>query len=153
MHIGLAGAQPHSIASTQQRHLCSSPCAGPCIASRSGITTCLTSAMWQMYYCWYICGCSPTQHTCTRCVAASYTARRIPLLGSCTCISTLVTTFAAIVVLKSVAALCCSVSCSNIVVQVTFAYAAGPLAWSVVAFRNSLVFHSLDKVQTVHRLV
>ena len=31
-------------------------------------------------------------------------------------------------------------------VQVTFAYAAGPLAWSVVAFRNSLVFHSLDKV-------
>jgi len=44
-------------------------------------------------------------------------------------------------------------------VQVTFAYAAGPLAWSVVAFRNSLVFHSLDKVQhaaspsTVCRLV
>ena len=30
--------------------------------------------------------------------------------------------------------------------QVTFAFAAGPLAWSVVAFRNSLVFHSLDKV-------
>ena len=27
-----------------------------------------------------------------------------------------------------------------------FAYAAGPLAWSIVAFRNSLVFHSLDKV-------
>lgn len=23
---------------------------------------------------------------------------------------------------------------------------AGPLAWSIVAFRNSLVFHSLDKV-------
>ena len=32
-------------------------------------------------------------------------------------------------------------------VQVTFAYAAGPLAWSVVAFRNSLVFHSVDKVR------
>ena len=30
--------------------------------------------------------------------------------------------------------------------QVTFAYAAGPLAWSVIAFRNSLVFHSVDKV-------
>lgn len=34
-------------------------------------------------------------------------------------------------------------------VQVTFAYAAGPLAWSVIAFRNSLVFHSLDKVRCV----
>ena len=33
--------------------------------------------------------------------------------------------------------------------QVTFAYAAGPLAWSVVAFRNSLVFHSLDKVRNL----
>ncbi len=30
--------------------------------------------------------------------------------------------------------------------QVMFAYATGPLAWSIVAFRNSLVFHSLDKV-------
>ena len=30
--------------------------------------------------------------------------------------------------------------------QVMFAYSAGPLAWSIVAFRNSLVFHSLDKV-------
>jgi hypothetical protein len=29
--------------------------------------------------------------------------------------------------------------------QVMFAYSAGPLAWSIVAFRNSLVFHSLDK--------
>ena len=28
-----------------------------------------------------------------------------------------------------------------------FAYATGPLAWSIVAFRNSMVFHSLDKVQ------
>lgn len=27
-----------------------------------------------------------------------------------------------------------------------FAYATGPLAWSIIAFRNSLVFHSLDKV-------
>ena len=27
-----------------------------------------------------------------------------------------------------------------------FAYATGPLAWSIVAFRNSMVFHSLDKV-------
>lgn len=34
--------------------------------------------------------------------------------------------------------------------QVMFAYSAGPLAWSIVAFRNSLVFHSLDKVQTAH---
>ena len=34
-----------------------------------------------------------------------------------------------------------------ITLQVTFAYATGPLAWSVVAFRNSLVFHSLDKVR------
>ena len=31
--------------------------------------------------------------------------------------------------------------------QVMFAYSAGPLAWSIVAFRNSLVFHSLDKVR------
>ena len=30
--------------------------------------------------------------------------------------------------------------------QVMFAYATGPLAWSIIAFRNSLVFHSLDKV-------
>ena len=113
MRIGLAGAQQHSIASTQQRHLCFSPCAGPCTASRSGITTCLTSAMWQMYYCWYICGYFPTQHTCTRCVAALHTARCIPCIGSCTCSSTLVTIFADIVALKSVAALCCSVSCSD----------------------------------------
>lgn len=31
--------------------------------------------------------------------------------------------------------------------QVTFVYGMGPLAWSIIAFRNSLVFHSLDKVQ------
>lgn len=30
--------------------------------------------------------------------------------------------------------------------QATFAYGAGPLSWSIIAFRNSLVFHSLDKV-------
>lgn len=30
--------------------------------------------------------------------------------------------------------------------QVTFVYGMGPLAWSIIAFRNSLVFHSLDKV-------
>ena len=30
--------------------------------------------------------------------------------------------------------------------QIVFAYASGPLAWSILAFRNSLVFHSLDKV-------
>ncbi|KAK9841696.1 hypothetical protein WJX74_010260 [Apatococcus lobatus] len=33
--------------------------------------------------------------------------------------------------------------------KVTFAYAAGPLAWSVVAFRNSLVFHSVDKITSL----
>ena len=33
--------------------------------------------------------------------------------------------------------------------QVTFAYATGPLAWSVIAFRNSLVFHSVDKVTKI----
>ena len=32
------------------------------------------------------------------------------------------------------------------VAQIVFAYASGPLAWSILAFRNSLVFHSLDKV-------
>ena len=32
------------------------------------------------------------------------------------------------------------------ILQVTFAYGMGPLAWSIIAFRNSLVFHSLDKV-------
>lgn len=31
-------------------------------------------------------------------------------------------------------------------VQVTYAFGSGPLAWSIIAFRNSLVFHSLDKV-------
>ena len=38
---------------------------------------------------------------------------------------------------------------SRVWLQVTFAYATGPLAWSVIAFRNSLVFHSVDKVTDV----
>lgn len=33
--------------------------------------------------------------------------------------------------------------------KVMFAYATGPLAWSIVAFRNSLVFHSLDKITSL----
>lgn len=33
--------------------------------------------------------------------------------------------------------------------KVTFAYATGPLAWSVIAFRNSLVFHSVDKITSL----
>ena len=31
--------------------------------------------------------------------------------------------------------------------QACFSFGTGPLAWSIIAFRNSLVFHSLDKVQ------
>ncbi|GBF97737.1 hypothetical protein Rsub_10901 [Raphidocelis subcapitata] len=34
--------------------------------------------------------------------------------------------------------------------RVTFALDTGPLLWSVVAFRNSLVLHSLDKVTSVY---
>ena len=30
--------------------------------------------------------------------------------------------------------------------QACFSFGTGPLAWSIIAFRNSLVFHSLDKV-------
>ena len=30
--------------------------------------------------------------------------------------------------------------------QIVFAQVAGPLTWSIVALRNSLVLHSLDKV-------
>lgn len=30
--------------------------------------------------------------------------------------------------------------------QVAFAFNFGPLLWSIIAFRNSLVYHSLDKV-------
>ncbi|CAL8464752.1 g4287 [Coccomyxa elongata] len=33
--------------------------------------------------------------------------------------------------------------------KITFAYASGPLAWSILAFRNSLVFHSLDKITSL----
>jgi len=33
--------------------------------------------------------------------------------------------------------------------KVMFAYATGPLAWSIIAFRNSLVFHSLDKITSL----
>eukprot|EP00884_Botryococcus_braunii_P011569 jgi/Botrbrau1/20412/Bobra.0006s0068.2 len=34
---------------------------------------------------------------------------------------------------------------SAVLHKITFAYASGPLAFSVIAFRNSLVFHSIDK--------
>ena len=34
-------------------------------------------------------------------------------------------------------------------VQVTFAFSMGPLLWSILAFRNSLVYHSLDKVTSL----
>lgn len=34
--------------------------------------------------------------------------------------------------------------------KITFAFNAGPLAWSILAFRNSLVLHSLDKVTSVY---
>lgn len=33
--------------------------------------------------------------------------------------------------------------------KILFAFSMGPLAWSIVAFRNSLIFHSLDKVRYV----
>ncbi|KAG2483513.1 hypothetical protein HYH03_017620 [Edaphochlamys debaryana] len=33
--------------------------------------------------------------------------------------------------------------------KVTFAYTTGPLSWSVLTFRNSLVFHDLDKVTSL----
>ena len=38
---------------------------------------------------------------------------------------------------------------AHVRLQVMFAYATGPLAWSIVAFRNSLVFHSLDKAREI----
>ena len=31
-----------------------------------------------------------------------------------------------------------------------FAFAAGPLAWAIAAFRNALVFHSMDKMTRQH---
>lgn len=33
--------------------------------------------------------------------------------------------------------------------QVTFAFNTGPLTWTILAFRNSLVFHDLDKVTSL----
>lgn len=33
--------------------------------------------------------------------------------------------------------------------QVVFAFSHGPLLWSILAFRNSLVFHSLDRVTSL----
>lgn len=33
--------------------------------------------------------------------------------------------------------------------KVSFAFAMGPLLWSILAFRNSLVYHSLDKVTSL----
>lgn len=33
--------------------------------------------------------------------------------------------------------------------QATFAFNTGPLTWSILAFRNSLVFHDLDKVSAL----
>lgn len=38
---------------------------------------------------------------------------------------------------------------SPLVAQVAFALAHGPILWAVVVWRNSLVFHSLDKMTTV----
>ncbi|KAF8064677.1 hypothetical protein HT031_003479 [Scenedesmus sp. PABB004] len=38
---------------------------------------------------------------------------------------------------------------SAVAAKVTFAFDTGPLAWSVLAFRNSLVLHDLDKVTSV----
>ncbi|PSC73684.1 membrane transporter [Micractinium conductrix] len=35
---------------------------------------------------------------------------------------------------------------NQLLAKVTFAHAFGPLLWSVLAFRNSIVFHSLDKM-------
>jgi hypothetical protein len=33
--------------------------------------------------------------------------------------------------------------------QLVFLYAMGPLAWAIAAWRNSLVFHSIDKITSV----
>jgi hypothetical protein len=35
-------------------------------------------------------------------------------------------------------------------IKITFAFNTGPLSWSILAFRNSLVLHSLDKVTSVY---
>lgn len=38
----------------------------------------------------------------------------------------------------------------KLLTKVTFAFNTGPLAWSVLAFRNSLVYHDLDKVTSLY---
>ncbi|GMH35966.1 hypothetical protein BSKO_03834 [Bryopsis sp. KO-2023] len=38
---------------------------------------------------------------------------------------------------------------STMLLKICFAFNSGPLAWSIVAFRNSLVYHSLDKVTSL----
>ena len=37
--------------------------------------------------------------------------------------------------------------------KILFAFSMGPLAWSIVAFRNSMIFHSLDKVRRSSYLI
>lgn len=32
--------------------------------------------------------------------------------------------------------------------RILFAFSMGPLAWSIILFRNSMIFHSLDKVRS-----
>ncbi|EFJ48676.1 hypothetical protein VOLCADRAFT_90892 [Volvox carteri f. nagariensis] len=39
--------------------------------------------------------------------------------------------------------------CATLAKVVTFSYNTGPLAWSILTFRNSLVFHDLDKVTSL----
>ncbi|KAI8475416.1 MAG: hypothetical protein J3K34DRAFT_63001 [Monoraphidium minutum] len=39
---------------------------------------------------------------------------------------------------------------SALLSKITFAFNTGPLSWSILAFRNSLVLHSLDKVTSVY---
>ena len=34
--------------------------------------------------------------------------------------------------------------------MILFSFSMGPLAWSVLLFRNSMIFHSLDKVRCMH---
>eukprot|EP01025_Chloroclados_australasicus_P042845 TRINITY_DN4557_c0_g1_i11.p1 TRINITY_DN4557_c0_g1~~TRINITY_DN4557_c0_g1_i11.p1 ORF type:complete len:400 (+),score=20.55 TRINITY_DN4557_c0_g1_i11:114-1202(+) len=36
-----------------------------------------------------------------------------------------------------------------LLMKITFAYNAGPMAWSIIAMRNSLVLHSMDKIITL----
>lgn len=37
-----------------------------------------------------------------------------------------------------------------VLLQINFTFATGPLAWAIVAWRNSLVFHSIDKITSVY---